>query len=182
VKAGEARARKNFSGPNDAFYLSPKTQPHRTRQAVSFVFPPQSQVLTMLRQSLASSMRASAPGARLSVRRPISRSSLPSISVSSARVLPALPRRWYSAETEANSSKDGEAAKPAADGQEATKTEDSQAGLKKELETKTQEARDWKVSAAQPALHHGRRLTRPRTNTYVRLPISGTCRIGQREK
>ncbi len=61
--------------------------------------------------------------------------------------------RWYSAEAEpaskqpSEAAKEGEAAKPAAGGQEAPEVE-AEAALKKDLETKTKEALDWKVCSA----------------------------------
>lgn len=102
----------------------------------------------MLRQALASSSRAlrSTPiAASRAILRPQIQTAAPAISI---RAFQPIASRWYSETKEATETKEAPAAEEKADAKEGEKKNgetDEVAQLKKDLEAKDKEARDWKV-------------------------------------
>lgn len=98
----------------------------------------------MLRQALSSSSRAlrAAPrfGAAAPAVRPQFQSAAPAWSIKVAQPAAA---RWYS---------DAKEEKPAEEAKDGAKEPDAMAEMKKNLEAKEAEARDWKVSSSNPCV------------------------------
>lgn len=92
----------------------------------------------MFRQTLSAPSKAISAGLRLAAQRPIVRSQLFAAPIAASRTVGLQQRaRWYS------ESKDAEAKEPAKEEGEAK--EDPEAALRKQLEAKDAEVRDWKV-------------------------------------
>ncbi len=93
----------------------------------------------MFRQAVASVPRALRTAPRLSANSAVLRTQLPS-PAATLRAFPPAVSRWYSEAKEAEGDK-------AAETKEANGATDEVAELKKNLEAKDAEARDWKVGA-----------------------------------
>ena len=98
----------------------------------------------MFRQTLSAPSKAISAGLRLAAQRPIVRSQLFAAPIAASRTVGLQQRaRWYSEskDAEAKDSEPKEASK-----EEGEAKEDPEAALRKQLEAKEAEVRDWKVS------------------------------------
>ena len=139
----------------------------------------------MLRQTISTASKVVRSSAGLNIQRRAlhARPSLIQATALNAARTVAPRARWYSAEAEKKEGeqpKNGEEAKPA-------ETDSVEAQLRKQLEAKEAEVRDWKVRILFPPLSLiSIKLTDPfspsRTNASVRLPISATCRTAPHGK
>lgn len=98
----------------------------------------------MFRQAISTSSRALRAVPRAATR-PFVQSQFQSAPAFTLRAAQPTVARWYSDAKESETAKPAEEAKESKDAKEATTEPDAVAELKKALETKDAEARDWKV-------------------------------------